>query len=89
VTTENKEFRIKSGNQILNYIENFKPGERVIFGLLLIMAIMSSLFMVKMINDHFSVKIPVKGGSVTEGLIGLPRNINPVIAITDTDRDIS
>jgi peptide/nickel transport system substrate-binding protein len=41
------------------------------------------------VNNHFLVKVPAHGGSLREGLIGLPRTINPVLAITDVDRDIS
>lgn len=41
------------------------------------------------VNDHFMVSIPKSGGELHEGLIGLPHMINPVLAITDVDRDIT
>jgi len=41
------------------------------------------------VNDTFLVEIPATGGTLREGLIGLPRTINPVLAITEVDRDIS
>jgi len=34
-------------------------------------------------------QIPAKGGELREGLVGLPRTINPLIAVTDVDRDLS
>jgi peptide/nickel transport system substrate-binding protein len=40
-------------------------------------------------NDLFMMEIPQKGGSLTEGIIGRPRFINPVIARSDADRDMS
>ncbi len=41
------------------------------------------------INEHFSVRIPVPGGTITEGVVGIPRFINPVLAVSDTDRDMT
>jgi peptide/nickel transport system substrate-binding protein len=35
------------------------------------------------------VQIPAKGGAVVEGIVGTPRFLNPVLAITDADRDIN
>jgi len=34
-------------------------------------------------------EVPVKGGSFTEGLIGSPRLINPLLATSDTDRSLT
>ncbi len=41
------------------------------------------------INGHFLNEVPGNGGNIREGLVGLPRTINPVLAITDVDRDMS
>ncbi len=45
--------------------------------------------MAEQINNYFSKEVPAYGGSLDEGVVGLPRNINPVLAVTDTDRDIT
>jgi peptide/nickel transport system substrate-binding protein len=34
-------------------------------------------------------EIPATGGELREGELGLPRTINPILAVSDTDRDIS
>lgn len=34
------------------------------------------------------VEVPLDGGSITEGIIGTPRFINPVLASSDIDRDL-
>ncbi len=34
------------------------------------------------------ISVPMEGGSVTEGIVGTPRFVNPVLAFSDTDRDI-
>ncbi len=41
------------------------------------------------INDNYLVKVPKTGGTLKEGLIGIPRFINPVLAISETDKDLS
>src|SRR5262249_14203171 len=38
---------------------------------------------------QFLVQVPAEGGDLREGLIGLPRTLNPVLAVSDTDHDIS
>ena len=35
------------------------------------------------------VEVPAHGGSITEGVIGTPRFINPLLALSDTDRDLT
>ena len=35
------------------------------------------------------VDVPTAGGTLTEGVIGLPRFINPILAISDSDRDLT
>lgn len=42
------------------------------------------------IYDHFTVSVPAYGGSLTEGIVGQPRHINPVLAqANSSDRDLS
>ena len=52
-------------------------------------ATISALIMAYRVNRAFLVPIPAYGGSLSEGVVGLPRSINPVLAFTDVDRDIS
>ena len=41
------------------------------------------------VNKSLLVSVPDYGGSLTEGVIGSPRFINPLLAISDTDRDLT
>lgn len=36
-------------------------------------------------HNSFLVTVPARGGSLTEGVIGAPKTINPILAMTDTD----
>lgn len=52
-------------------------------------ALVTTIIMTGSINSYFMVQVPAYGGELHEGMIGLPRNVNPVLAINDIDRDIS
>ena len=84
-----KEFRFRRIAYILDYIKAFSETEKVIFGIVVLLALVSCILMLGRINEHFLTEIPTRGGNIREGMIGLPRTINPVLAITDTDRDLS
>jgi peptide/nickel transport system substrate-binding protein len=40
-------------------------------------------------HTSWSAEVPVAGGGLTEGVIGSPRFINPLLATSDTDRDLT
>jgi peptide/nickel transport system substrate-binding protein len=84
-----KEFHIKKGDKILSLIKRFSATEKVVFGILIIIALVTALSMANRVNKYFMVLKPTHGGSLTEGVIGLPRSINPVLAFTDVDKDMS
>lgn len=73
----------------MQYIQKFSITEKTIFAILIIIALTTSMLMAIRVSEMFMVDVPAKGGSINEGLIGLPHMINPVLAITDSDRDIS
>ncbi len=84
-----KEIRIKRGSHILEYIHKFSATEKAIFGILIIAAAVSALLLASRTGNLFMTEIPGNGGLLREGEIDLPRNANPVLAVSDTDRDIS
>lgn len=45
--------------------------------------------MLDLVNNKFLVAIPTHGGELREGELVLPRTINPILAVTDIDKDIS
>ena len=42
-----------------------------------------------LMSRSISVEVPKRGGTITEGVIGSPRFVNPLLAISDTDRDLT
>ncbi len=84
-----KEFRFKGSTELLKTIYSFSATEKVVFGFLTIIALISALSLAWKVNKMFLVSIPTQGGSFSEGMVGLPRSVNPVLAFTDVDKDLS
>ncbi|MEY2664726.1 MAG: hypothetical protein RIT04_534, partial [Candidatus Parcubacteria bacterium] len=84
-----REFRLKSGERLLTMINKFSATEKVLFGILFVILTVSSATLALRVNRLFMIPIPAQGGSIIEGVVGLPRLINPVIAVSDVDRDIA
>lgn len=67
----------------------FTKTERVCFGVLCALLAGSTLALVAQVNNFFLVEIPRRGGALTEGVIGTPRFVNPLLAASDADRDLT
>lgn len=74
---------------MLSIINSFSATEKVVFAMLVFIALLSALIMAWRVNHSFLVSIPSHGETMTEGIVGLPRSINPVLAFTDVDKDLS
>ena len=74
---------------VSDVIKSFSFKERLVFFSVLWIFIFSFLISVEQINKKFMVEIPDYGGSISEGIVGVPRYINPLLAISDADRDLS
>jgi peptide/nickel transport system substrate-binding protein len=84
-----KEWHLPYGDKMMRIIRSFSLTEKVIFLFFTIILIVSSLSLLWQLNQRFLVEVPDYGGQLTEGVIGSPRFVNPLLAISDTDRDLS
>lgn len=64
------------------------PSEKIIFSIVSSVVIISGLVLFIEVHNSFLKEVPSFGGSFTEGVIGSPRFINPILAISDTDKDM-
>ncbi len=62
---------------------------KALLALALIVFIATSFGILVKINSAFMVEVPEHSGSLTEGILNFPRFINPVLAKSDADRDMS
>ena len=70
-------------------IVSFSPGDRVLFYLFAGVVVFTSLAGLYALEQSLLVTVPAYGGSLTEGGVGSPQFINPLLAISDADRDLS
>jgi len=81
-------FRIRLLRSINDTVKRFSFSERALFIIVAAVFVGSTLFLVGSVSNNFSVNVPDKGGSFTEGIVGSPRFVNPLLAISDADRDL-
>jgi peptide/nickel transport system substrate-binding protein len=85
----NRHYRIKLFEKTSSAIRAFSLTERIIFfSFAAVFAFCSMLLLLK-VNNHFLVEIPRVGGTLNEGIIGTPRFINPLLTVSDSDKDIA
>ncbi|MCK5027028.1 MAG: hypothetical protein KAS07_01275, partial [Candidatus Pacebacteria bacterium] len=64
---------------------SFSKTEKVIFFVLLFIFVISTTILLFRVNDAFLVEIPMKGGTIVEGVVGTtPPKINPVASSSFT-----
>ncbi len=79
---------LPSKTEINAALFSFSKKERLVFSILVVLLVLSTLLILNTINRHFLVSMPNYGGSISEGIIGSPRFINPVLALSDADQDM-
>ena len=55
---------------------------------LLTCAVFAALFVIQM-SQSKTVDVAISGGTLTEGIVGTPRFVNPVLAVTRADKDLT
>jgi peptide/nickel transport system substrate-binding protein len=77
------------GSLYTRAVSALPPLEQKIFWIFFALCVVMSTILLFRIANRFMDEVPRYGGTFTEGVIGFPRHINPVIARTDTDRDLA
>lgn len=74
---------------LIGLIELRLPSDRLFLRLLLIVIAGSTLLLLSLWSQSFVAETPVRGGTLVEGMIGTPRFVNPILAVTRVDQDMS
>ena len=67
----------------------FTPSDWAIAGFFLALMSVGALLLFIHASLAFSVEVPAKGGTHIEGVVGTPRFINPLLATSETDSDLT
>ena len=84
-----KSFQIERIKKLDEIVGSFSIAERVVFGFFIILLFISSISILVRLNRNLVIEVPASGGELREGLMGFPRFINPLLAISDADRDLT
>lgn len=83
-----KKFNFYKKEELRDAAVSLSKKQLVVFLFLSFVGIFSLVFILVNLNKMFMVEIPQKGGSVTEGIVGFPILVNPVIANSEADKDL-
>lgn len=67
----------------------FSPTERMLFLIFVGLFIASCIGMLWHVNSALLTEVPTQGGTFVEGIVGTPRFINPLLAASDADQDLT
>ncbi len=84
-----KQISIPLLKQAESIYKSMTASERWLFYTLTAIVAITSLILLIRVYNNSTVVVPSTGGSITEGVVGAPRFINPVLAISQTDKDLS
>lgn len=79
--------QIPGYSQLIRAYRNLSPLEMVLFLVLSITLIASTIMLAGNLQNELSESTPTNGGTYTEGIVGFPQYINPVLARTAADKD--
>ncbi len=74
--------------KIADAIGNLSSLGRFILGALIVLFVVAVVWLVCDVSASFLVTVPMNGGTVTLGIVGKPRLINPVLAVSVPDKDM-
>jgi peptide/nickel transport system substrate-binding protein len=76
-------------SSVLKLYTSLSPERVIIFWALLVTGFLFLFAALVTFNYRFLIKVPTYGGELHEGIIGTPRFINPVLASSEQDEDMT
>ncbi len=84
-----RRFSIPKEYSVRKTIRSFTIAEKAVLFFFVTVFILSGTILLWQVNSAYLVEVPTRGGTLTEGIVGNPRFINPVLAISEADRNLS
>lgn len=69
--------------------QSLSIAEKIFFYAISFVFILSGIALIGQVNDSLKIEVPANGGYLKEGIVGSPRFVNPVLAVSDVDKDLS
>ncbi len=68
---------------------SLRASDALLLKATLLTTVCFTLLFLAQFSQSFTIAVATSGGSLTEGIVGTPRFINPVLAVTRADKDLS
>ncbi len=81
--------RVKYIDRLFGYFARLSASDRFVLKGATLALTVFTLFLFIGASMHSQVQIPTTGGHLTEGIVGTPRFVNPILAVTRADRDLT
>ncbi len=90
-------FRSLAHRRLIPFIEPFEkrlktilsPSDWAVVIVLGLIMMLSAGAIIASVSLSFTKTVPASGGTYVEGVVGTPRFINPLLAVSDADRDLT
>jgi len=76
-------------DRFIGLIESVPGSDRMVLRLAFFAVIGTGIWLIFAINQNYSELTAIRGGTITEGIVGTPRFVNPALAITRADQDVT
>ena len=83
-----RNFILPLKNKFQLAISSFSKKERLVFLFFLFTLTLSAIVLLESVNKSFMVNVPIQGGTLSEGIVGSPRFVNPILAYSPADNDL-
>jgi peptide/nickel transport system substrate-binding protein len=83
-----RNFKLPKKDEINLVFTTFSKKEWIVFIALLLTLLISTVLILESINKSLMVSVPLRGGSISIGIAGTPRFINPILATSPVDQDL-
>lgn len=82
-------YRIPGFERVSLHIHSLSYGDKVLVSMFGLLVLGSSIAGLYALERSVLVEVPAHGGTLTEGIVGTPRFVNPLLALSDADRDLT
>jgi peptide/nickel transport system substrate-binding protein len=84
-----RRFNIPKERPIRRTLLSFTLAERAVFYFFVSLFLLSGLTMLWKVSAAYLETVPTQGGTLVEGVVGNPRFINPVLALSEADKNLT
>ena len=84
-----RRFQIPKERPVRRLFQNLTLAERAVFNFFVVVFVFTGILLIWNVSSAYLQNVPILGGSLSEGVVGNPRFINPVLALSEADKNLT